>query len=68
MQSLKPPPDLMSSLGGLAFKLMPTTKATTIEEIKPILRNDAKRIRITYGPYKIKGAKVSRCAQVIVST
>jgi hypothetical protein len=67
-QSLIPPPEFMSSLGGLALKFMPTTKAATIEEIPPVLRNDAKRIRITYGPYKIKGANVSRCAQIIVST
>jgi hypothetical protein len=49
----------MSYLGDLALKSMPTTKAATIEEIPPILRKDAKRIRVTYGPYNIKGAKVS---------
>jgi hypothetical protein len=58
-QSLIPPPELMSSFASLATKFMATTKATTIEDISPVLRKDAKRIRITYGPYKIKGADVS---------
>jgi hypothetical protein len=62
MQSL--PPGFISSLSGLAAKYMPTTKAATIEEIPPILRKDAKRIRVTYGPYNIKGAKVSRYAPI----
>jgi hypothetical protein len=57
MQNL--PASAMSSLSGPALKSMPTTTASTIEEISPILRKDAKRIRITYGPYNIKGAKVS---------
>ena len=62
MQSLTP--GVMSSLAGLALKSMPTTKAATVEEIPPILRKDAKRIRVTYGPYNIKGAKVSGYTQV----
>ena len=57
-------PGAMTFLGDLAMKNMPSTKAATIEEIPPILRKDAKRIRVTYGPYKIKGAKVSSCSQV----
>jgi hypothetical protein len=54
----------MNSFGNFALKNMPKTKAATVEEIPPILRKDAKRIRITYGPYNIKGAKVSSCAQM----
>jgi hypothetical protein len=55
---------MMPYLADLALKNMPKTKAATIEEIPPILRKDAKRIRVTYGPYSIKGAKVSSCSQV----
>jgi hypothetical protein len=57
MQSISPA--LMPYLADLAAKSTPSTKAATIEDITPILRKDAKRIRITYGPYSIKGAKVS---------
>ena len=31
----------------------------SIEEIKPITNPAAKRLRLTYGPYKIKGKDVS---------
>jgi hypothetical protein len=62
MESLAP--GVMSYLADLTLKNMPITKAATIEEIPPILRKDAKRIRVTYGPYNIKGAKVSSYTQV----
>jgi hypothetical protein len=46
--------------GGLAGLLNPTVlKAMKIEEIPPKRMPDAKRIRLTYGPYKIKAANVS---------
>jgi hypothetical protein len=47
----------MSSMGSLAAKM--THKATKVETIQPLLRKDATRIRMTYGPYKLKPAKVS---------
>jgi hypothetical protein len=50
---------LMKSMGPLAVKFLQTQQAASIEEIPPILRKDAKRVRITYGPYKLKGAAVS---------
>jgi hypothetical protein len=66
MQNLGP--GVMTYLGGLAAKSMPATKAAIIEEIPSILRKDAKRIRVTYGPYTIKGAKVSSYAWVELQT
>jgi len=35
--------------------IIPTKKSFKIEDVKPVLRPDAKRIRLTYGPYKLKG-------------
>jgi hypothetical protein len=32
--------------------------AMKIEELPPLLRKDAKRVKITYGPYQIRGQKV----------
>jgi hypothetical protein len=47
--------------GGLAGLLRPTVKkAYKIEEMKPQVNPQAKRIKITYGPYKIRAANVSR--------
>jgi hypothetical protein len=37
----------------------PVLKAFKIENITPVVRADAKRLRITYGPYLIKAANVS---------
>jgi hypothetical protein len=34
-------------------------QATKIEELKPKINPQAKRIKITYGPFKIKGLEVS---------
>jgi hypothetical protein len=42
-------------------QLQPATesqKALAIEEIKPLLNPAAKRLKVTYGPYKIKGKDV----------
>jgi hypothetical protein len=33
-------------------------KAVAIEELKPVLHPSAKRVKLTYGPYKIKGREV----------
>jgi hypothetical protein len=33
-------------------------KAIAVEEIKPVLNPSAKRVKLTYGPYKIKGKDV----------
>jgi hypothetical protein len=35
-----------------------TRKALKIEQITPVLRKDSKRIKITFGPYLLKGAGV----------
>jgi hypothetical protein len=46
--------------GGLGGLMGPTVrKAYKIEEIPPQKNPKAKRIRITYGPYKIRGANAS---------
>jgi hypothetical protein len=46
--------------GGLAGLLKPEVKkAYKIEEMKPLVNPQAKRIKITYGPYKIRAANVS---------
>lgn len=36
----------------------PSTKAAKVEFITPKIRKDAKRIRLTYGPYKLRAANV----------
>ena len=50
---------LMGSLSALAVKFLPTQKAMKIEKVPPVLRPDAVRVKITYGPYKLRSAKVS---------
>jgi len=42
---------------GLSGKSQPT-KAAKVEFIEPKIRKDAKRIRLTYGPYKLRAANV----------
>jgi hypothetical protein len=45
--------------GGLAGMLRPEVrKAYKIEKLKPLVRPDATRVRITYGPYKIRASGV----------
>jgi hypothetical protein len=46
---------LMSTFGPLAVKFLQSQKALKIEEIPPVLRKEAKRVRLTYGPYKLRG-------------
>jgi hypothetical protein len=53
----------MSSMGSLAAKL--AHKAMKVETIQPILRKDATRIRMTYGPYKLKPAKVNSLKTIL---
>jgi hypothetical protein len=45
-------------LGALMGKAQPT-KASKVEFIEPKIRPDAKRIRLTYGPYKLRAVNVS---------
>jgi hypothetical protein len=48
--------------GGMANMMNPTVRmAFKVEEIKPTRMPEAKRVRLTYGPYKIKAANVSPC-------
>jgi hypothetical protein len=53
-------PDMMSIFSGSAGKKYPAQKAYKIEEIPPLRRKDAKRIKITYGPYTLRAANVSQ--------
>jgi hypothetical protein len=52
------PPGLLSGVGGLMTRFLQSQKAMKIEEIPAIIRKDAKRIRLTYGPFKLKGRQV----------
>lgn len=54
------PPSLFSAMGSLAGTFLPSQKAFKIEEIPPILRKDAKRLKFIYGPYKLKPKGVSQ--------
>ncbi len=55
------PPGLFSTLGGLMVKSLQAQEATSIEEIPTLIRKDAKRLRITYGPFKLRGREVRNC-------
>lgn len=47
-------------LGGLFSAMRPAVrKAYKIEKLKPLIRPEATRVRITYGPYKIRASGVS---------
>ena len=52
-------PDIISIFSGKAGKRFPAQKAYKIEQIPPLRRKDAKRIKITYGPYTLRAANVS---------
>jgi hypothetical protein len=56
-------PDMMSIFNGKAGQRYPAQKAYKIEAIPPLRRKDAKRIKITYGPYLLRAANVSQLAQ-----
>jgi hypothetical protein len=50
----------MSKMGGMASLFIPPKKAFKIEHMKPLTDvPGAKRIKIIYGPYKLKAANVS---------
>jgi len=51
-------PDAISIFTGQAAKKYPARKAYKIEEIPPQRRKDAKRIKVTYGPYTLRAANV----------
>jgi hypothetical protein len=51
---------MMEKFAPFAVSLLATQKAFKVEEIPPVLRKDAKRVRLTYGPYILKGAQVRR--------
>jgi hypothetical protein len=51
---------VLSIFNGQASKKYPAQKAYKIEEIPSIRRKDAKRIKITYGPYALRAANVRR--------
>jgi hypothetical protein len=53
------PPAMMAMSANFMANIIPPIKAVKIEEIKPRFRPDAKRIRLIYGPYKLKGLKVT---------
>jgi hypothetical protein len=53
-------------LGGFAGMMKPEVrKAYKIEKLKPLVRPDATRLRITYGPYKIRAAGVGSFHPVV---
>jgi hypothetical protein len=52
-------PDMMSIFNGKAGKRYPAQTAFKIENMTPLRRKEAKRIKITYGPYKLRAANVS---------
>jgi hypothetical protein len=53
-------PSVMASLGSIAVKFLQSQKAFKIEEIPSVLRKDAKRVRLTYGPYKLRASNVTQ--------
>jgi hypothetical protein len=53
-------PDMMSIFSGKSSKRFPAQKAYKIEQLQPVRRKDAKRIKITYGPFTLRAANVSR--------
>lgn len=50
-------PDMMKIAGNMMSKFLQSQKAYAVVEIKPILRPTAKRIKVIFGPYKIKGSE-----------
>jgi hypothetical protein len=48
----------MPKIAASAHRFMRSQQALKIEEIPPLVRKDAKRVRLTYGPYTLKGRKV----------
>jgi hypothetical protein len=48
----------MPKIGASAQRFMQSQQAMKIEQIPPLVRTDAKRVRLMYGPYTLKGRKV----------
>jgi hypothetical protein len=55
-------PDMMSIFNGQAGKKFPAKKAYKIEQVPSLRRKEAKRVKITYGPYTLRAANVSQIA------
>ena len=49
---------VMPKMAANAHRVMQSQQAMKIEQIPPLVRKDAKRVRLTYGPYVLKGRKV----------
>jgi hypothetical protein len=56
------PPNFLSGAAGLMTQFLQSQKAMKIEEIPPLVRKDAKRVRMTYGPFKLRGRQVCSLA------
>jgi hypothetical protein len=55
-------------MGGLAAAFLPARKAFKIEKIAPQTNvPGAKRIKIIYGPYKLKAANVSLMSAIAIN-
>jgi S-adenosylmethionine synthetase len=50
--------NVMPKIAGSAHRIMQSQQAMKMEQIAPLIRKDAKRVRLTYGPYMLKGRKV----------
>lgn len=50
-------PDMMKIAGSMMSRFLQSQKAYAVVEIKPILRPTAKRVKVIFGPYKIKGTE-----------
>lgn len=49
-------PDMMSIFSGKAGPRYPAQKAYRVEQLQPLRRQGAKRIKITYGPFTLRAA------------
>jgi hypothetical protein len=48
----------LPKLSPYANLVIQSQEAYRVEQIPPLIRPDAKRVRITYGPYGVRGQKV----------
>jgi hypothetical protein len=48
----------MPKMAASAHRFMQSQQAMKIEQIPPLVRKDAQRVRLMYGPYTLKGRKV----------
>ena len=49
---------MMPKIAGSANRVLQSQQAMKIEQIPPVIRKDTKRVRLTYGPYALRGRKV----------